>query len=326
MGKLRIQGIPAIGEVQVFMGKDQFRLNKLANEQLARRLEIPIKYYDRMKTEAPDLLERNANHWLQANETDKLMVRTLDGNARAFLSDRFRPLDNYDLSESILPTLSDLQVTVVSCEVTEGHLYIKAVTEKVTAEVKKGDVVQAGIVISNSEVGLGAVKIEPMVYILSCLNGMISADMSMRKYHVGRGDSDEGDLRQYFATETRMADDKAFWLKARDVVKGALNEAMFRKLVNRMKETQENKITGKPEDVVEEVKDLYNLRETEHSGVLQHLIKGGDLSQFSLMNAVTRASQDVSDYDRATDLERIGGDILELKGRSWEHIATAIRY
>lgn len=36
-----------------------------------------------------------------------------------------------------------------------------------------------------------------------------------------------------------------------------------------------------------------------------------DFSQFGLVNAVTRSSQDVEDYNRATELERIGGTILE---------------
>ena len=36
------------------------------------------------------------------------MVRTLDGNARAFLSDRYRRLDNYDLLAHVLPMLREL--------------------------------------------------------------------------------------------------------------------------------------------------------------------------------------------------------------------------
>ena len=36
------------------------------------------------------------------------MVRTLDGHARAFLSDRYRRLDNYDLCEHVLPILQRL--------------------------------------------------------------------------------------------------------------------------------------------------------------------------------------------------------------------------
>lgn len=38
-------------------------------------------------------------------------------------------------------------------------MYIKVVTPRLSFEVKKGDIVQGGIVLSNSEVGEGAVKI-----------------------------------------------------------------------------------------------------------------------------------------------------------------------
>ena len=36
------------------------------------------------------------------------MVRTLDGQVRAVLSDRYRRLDNYDLAENVLPILQQL--------------------------------------------------------------------------------------------------------------------------------------------------------------------------------------------------------------------------
>lgn len=322
---MKIKTTPGSVSPELDLGKaGRFPMRRLAEEQLARKVEIPVKYYDRMRNEAPFLLDENVNHWLKESKDSKVMVRTLDGQSRAILSDRFRPLDNYDMAEAVLPTLSKMQVDVVSCEVTDGHLYIKAVTKQITAEVTKGDVVQAGIVISNSEVGLGAVKVEPMVYRLVCLNGMIRADSSLRKYHVGRGD-DDANLREYFANETRIADDKAFWLKCRDIVKGALNQALFEKLVNRMKETTQNKISGNLEAVMEEVSNRYQVSEGESSGILNHLMKGNDLSQYALVNAVTRVSQDAGDYERATDLERMGGDILELRGRSWETIATAVK-
>jgi hypothetical protein len=36
------------------------------------------------------------------------------------------------------------------------------------------------------------------------------------------------------------------------------------------------------------------------------------LSQWGLVNAITRTSQDVTDYDRATELERLGGVVLDM--------------
>lgn len=181
---------------------------------------------------------------------------------------------------------------------------------------------QAGIVISNSEVGLGAVKVEPLMYRLACLNGMIVADSSLSKYHVGRGF--ETDLaEEFFKDETRKADDKAFWLKVRDVVSGALDKDIFPKIAERLKESTKDEISKDPVKAVEEVREKFNLRDTEKSGVLQHLIKGGDLTRYGLIQAMTQTSQSCDDYDRATELERFGGQVLELPKNQWEEIAVA---
>jgi hypothetical protein len=58
------------------------------------------------------------------------------------------------LPEAVLLRLVDLNAAVVSAEITEHRFYLKAVTDRVAGEVKPGDVVQAGLVISNSEIGL----------------------------------------------------------------------------------------------------------------------------------------------------------------------------
>ena len=57
-----------------------------------------------------------------------------------------------------------------------------------------------------------------------------------------------------------------------------------------------------------------------HQTVDQRLIEGNDLTLYGLSNAVTRHSQDVEDYDRATALEGIGYNILSMPARQWSRI------
>lgn len=84
------------------------------------------------------------------------MLRTLDGQVRARLSDRYRRLDNYDLAVHVLPILKGLpELRFESVEPTETRMYIKCVTPQLKFEMAPGDIVQAGIAISNSEVGQG---------------------------------------------------------------------------------------------------------------------------------------------------------------------------
>ena len=76
-------------------------------------------------------------------------------------------------------------------------------------------------------------------------------------------------------------------------------------------------------DVVEVVQKKFQLTDGERSGVLTNLIKNADLSRYGLLNAVTQMAQTVPSYDRSTDLERLGGQILELPKHDWDLIANA---
>jgi len=307
----------------------RFKPTQLCLNQIASRVGIPAKYMERMHNGHDDLLAQNINHWFAA-APEKRMLRCLDnGNkvARAFLSDRFRPLDNYDLANAILPKLADAGCEVKSCELTERRLYIQAVTPKLEDVIKArkaegtqhrigetNDVVQAGIVISNSEVGCGAVKIEPMIFRLVCRNGLILPN-SLRKYHVGRaGNGDESeDGNELFSTETRKLSDRAFWAQVCDVVDGSLNEIKFRAKVREIEQKADGKSLGNPVDVVEVATRVLELSEGESKNVLQHLVEGGSLDLWGLTNAVTRAAEDCESYDRAIELERAGATVLEMK-------------
>ena len=66
-----------------------------------------------------------------------------------------------------------------------------------------------------------------------------------------------------------------------------------------------------PFKTVEVLGDKYVLNKIERASILRHFIMGNDFSAFGLVNAVTRSSQDIADYNRATELERMGGMLLE---------------
>lgn len=290
-------------------GHGDFTITRNCHDQISNRLGITRNYYDRILEEAPELWEENLNYWF-ARKSERRMVRTLDGRARAFLSERYRPLDNYELANTVLPIIVDLGCSVESCELTEKRLYLKCVNARIQGEIKKDDIVQAGVVISNSEVGCGSIKVEPLVYRLSCLNGMISNDFAMRKYHVGRRFENEAEeAEQFFADTTRKADDHAFWLKVKDIVKGSLTEALFHQIVAKMKTAAGIEVKD-PVKAVEVLSKKTYMTGEESAGILGHLIAGKDFSLYGVVNAVTRQAQDLADYDRSTDFERIGGEIL----------------
>lgn len=74
----------------------QLGMTENAHRQIGTHLNIPAKYYELMRKENPELLVQNVNSWLEKNPTRRL-VRALDGDMRAFLSDRYRCIDNLDI-------------------------------------------------------------------------------------------------------------------------------------------------------------------------------------------------------------------------------------
>lgn len=289
-----------------------------AHRQLVQWAGIPSQYVDKLRTsEHRALLAENVNHWLQW-AGDKRMIRLLDGPdisvARAFLSPKYRPLDNYDLMERVLPKVRQPGYEIKSCSLTETRLYLQVVTERLTRDIGRGDIVQAGVVISNSEVGAGRIKVEPMLYRLVCTNGLISG-VALRKNHVGRGFEDNGDddVTEYFSDETRKLDDEAFWAKLSDVIDGSFDEAKFSMLVSKFKATQEMTLNATPDKIVDVTAKRLDLNQSERDSVLMHLFQGGDLTMFGLVNAVTRSAEDAPSYDRAVELERLGGQMLEWR-------------
>ena len=312
-------------------GAQPFSLTEHVHEQISAVLDIPMPYYRRMRSDNPELMASNVNSWLSRSDQRRL-VRTvqrpsMDGGqqVRALLSDRYRPLDNANLLEAVLPTLHERNVRVVSSELTERRLYVKALNERVTGEVKVGQTVMAGIAISNSEIGSGALTVQPLIYTLACTNGMIVEDIAMRRHHVGKkhGGSGGDEIQHLLSDETRKADDTAFYLRVRDVTRAALDEAVFRQQLSKLRAAAGNAIPVENAGAVVEVTaKRFNLNESEGAGILAHLLRGGEFSQWGLSSAITRYSQDVESYDRATDLERIGGNVVELSGGGWSSFVS----
>jgi hypothetical protein len=309
-------------EFELDTGDDQYGMLPLAHRQVGDRVGIPAKYYNRMQELAPELLAHNVNHWFQ-EQPENRMIRLLDGEVRAFLSDRYQRRDNHELMQFLFPTFKDIGgLQMTSCEITEHKLYLKLTTPRVQTEIRKGDIVQAGLVISNSEVGLGAFKVQPLILRLVCDNGMISNVYGMSKYHVGRRIEIESDIQMLFSDETLKADDETFFLKCRDIVKGALSEDTFQMIANQLMAATENKIHVKPTATVERLTKKYSLTQDESENVLTSLLQESDLTQYGLVNAITHASHEAANYDRATEMEELGGTVLTLTNGEWKELAA----
>ena len=290
----------------------QMEITSTAHRQLATRLQIPYAYYERVMNNNPVLLAENVNNWLGQTQ-NKRMIRTYqsDGSTvwdlmRADLSNKYLTFDNEDVAEAVLLVMFDENLEIISSNVTEKKLYIKAVTDKLTGEIEKGDVVRGGVIVSNSEVGYGSVNVQAFIERLVCMNGMI-AETSFRRRHIGASH----DITDLLSRDTLNKTSEALVGQVQDVVRNVLSNEGFNNVLGKLRETTETEI-AKPIDAVEIIQKQFRFTEDEKDSVLNHLIKGGDTTKWGLTNAVTRASQDLEDYDRATEFEKFGWDVANL--------------
>jgi hypothetical protein len=309
-------------------GLGEFTVTPHTHGQVAAHTGIPKKYYDRMVTDAPDLWQQNVSHWFE-NKPSRHMVRTLDTDARAFLSDKYRPLDNDELFQAALPVLQERGVEIVSSEITDTRLYVKFLDPSLKGFIKRdgshdfaGSRWDGGFswggVISNSEVGNGSLSVRTFSVVHICSNGMIH-EQAMRQVHVGGRAENDG---AFYKDDTRKAADKALFLKLRDTVDNMLSQEKVDEQAAKFSATTERKVNN-PIKAVEVVAKNNGFSEDEQNDVLKSLIETGDLTQWGLANAVTRAAEDRPDYDRATEFEAIGNTIIDLTPNQWREVAHA---
>ena len=296
-----------MNEGNLVINNERFELTQVGRKQLAQRVGIPVPYFERMwKTSQHKLIDLQVNYWLNT-EPATLTVRTLDGKARAILGSAYLPIDHYDLVNVAFPNLQELNMQVTALTLTENKFYLQAVTSKLEGEVKPGDVVQGGICISNSEIGLGSVALEEFYMRLVCVNGMVMKDFFRCKHVTRRASIEEISYQQ----DTMNADAQALLLTFRDTVSHVLNKANFDKRLATMQSAADRQATKLISEISEVTRKAYSLGSDETDNFITNLARGGDMSQWGIANALTATAKSVGP-DRAYELEKAGADVLEM--------------
>lgn len=297
--------------------RNDFKVSQIAHGQLADKLGIPRTYYNRMMGNNPELLLNNINSWF-VKQPEVRFMRTMGNNMRAFLSNAYKPIDNFLIGDFIIPFLEQIEgLEVKSAELTESRLYIQAVSTRLTDEVVVGDEVQAGIIISNSEIGMGRLKVEFFMYFLKCLNGMIGNEL-VSKTHLGRRYSADANFNEFTTDKTKRLEDEALMSGLRDLVDAALiNKDYFSAQMSKLRVANGNPITATIARIIDVTRKHYNMTELEAEKVSEKLSLGGNFTQYGLSSAVTNLAGNLENYDRAIDLEKIGGNIIEMPMGTW---------
>ena len=293
---------------------EAFDVNDIALNQIATKAGMSKKYLDKMRDGHYSLLSDNFNYWFE-NTPQQQMVRTLDGKVIAFLSDKYKRVDHYEIAKVVLPILEAKGYVVKSCAITPTKMHIKAVLPTLEREVTTGDVVQAGVIISNSEVGHGSVSVAPFIYRLICLNGMTVNDARLNSRHLTSSQATIDGVWTVLSDEAKELDNQALLAKVKDVVLSTSDEVRFNQNVEKMTEATEIKIK-KPKKVIEVLENRFDLTKQEGDDILQNLINRDDkqptANVWSVVNSITALGNTMDDYDRGTKMQEIGGRLLTM--------------
>jgi len=291
---------------------DMFVAGDYAHSQIATKLGIPKQYYDKMPA-IEGLRTMNVNAWLHNNPDTPHFVRTLDGKARAFLSNTFRPIDHYDVLESVLPMMKELEVKVKSSSLSEKKLYLEVVFPSMEREVVVGDVVQHGFILSNSEIGHGAVDLKYLLWRLKCQNGMVGASI-MRKYHLGsRLDVNQADI---YKSDTVRAELDSFKLRLRDIMADAMSEARFTEQILKLRGAVEDKIENVTETVMNVTK-RFGIAEKFNDKIITNMAEEGNMNRYGLANGITALAHVLDSVDAQYDVQKYGSAVIDMSRNEW---------
>ena len=275
-------------------GEELFSITKPCHTQIAEKLEIPLKYYHKMEESAPALLCENVNTWLRQNGKD-FFIRGLGNSVRAFLSDRYRVIDNLDVLLCALNELQAHDAEIEDCYISEIEMNIKVKSQKLRDFVRhKDDLIMGGIFITNSETGHKALRVEPRMFRVKCSNGMIVEELVTREIHIGNGDE---------------ISDEIVYLSLRRSIRELFSR--FGEIVLLLRESTEAKIRN-PQKVIQNVVDQYKLSEAQKANILMAFGAEPEFDKYGIANAVTLAAQKEETWEKSVEMERIGGRLITL--------------
>lgn len=306
--------IEAVTDVSLRNPSNEYSLTNYAHQQLSQKTQIPWKYYERMKNVgAGQLLADNINRWLP--DKDRRLIRILDGQVRAVLSDRYRPIDHYDLVWAFLDMAKqygdehNTPMEIQKADLSETHMYVRSLLPTMT-EILPGDNVQAMLLLRNSEVGAGRMSLSLGMWRLVCSNGQWREDV-VKRIHLGSRLS-EGVID--WSEKTLKLQDQALFSQLQDAMRQALDPELWHKYVSEAQRAAGHELEPTAVEIVDNISPKLKISETEKNKLLDYFsseIGQSGKTQWALANGVTAMARDIAadDPDRAVELEVIGGDL-----------------
>ena len=292
-------------------------IHKHALGQLAERAGVPSAYLgDLASSESPwanQLAARILNdHTHLGMPQDRLLVRSVNGQVRGVLSDKYRRLDSLPLIEAFAGECQRFGAVCVGGTASDTRLALKALLPLVFEPVK-GEALAIGIEWFNSDFGAGKYGIRSYLLRLVCLNGATAED-AFSQVHLGGRLAEEIS----YSDKTLQLDTQTTMSATKDHVRMLLEPAKVNSFLDGIRRADERKVDWR--GVRGRLAKSLNKGELEK---VKEAFEGQDVvnlppgqSEWRASNAVSWIANTVEDADRKLELERVAGSFFGTEKRA----------
>lgn len=297
-----------------FADESNYTIHKHALLQMSAFMKIPSTYAENLRDTdwGTELLATTLNtHFQNKVEMDKqYLMRSIDGNLRGFLSDRYRRIDSRPLVDTFATCVAEAGALPYRGTVTDTKINIAAVFPTIYEPIP-GEIVAYGLTLENSDYGVGAVSLRSHMLRIWCNNLMVTEE-TMREVHLGKRLTDD----MIYSQDTYRLDGETVVSALKDVMKHSLTKETIEAKMDAIKAADAKTLNA------DEVKNIFkNLQtggkitklEAENAanvfaiGGMEHVPEKA--SMWKLSNALSWIAKDAP-ADRAMDLNKLAGSLL----------------
>lgn len=356
-GALILRGTEAVlSEDGVSSVDGRYVPTTVGDEGLAEKLGIPTPYLRRLRSDAPDLYDANVGGWLARDER-RFMLRLLRGGdvveahgvLRAFLSDSYRTVDNFDVLLAALEGMREAGVSEprIQADLTDRRMYVRVTVPEIAAYAPDllagyrspfdGGAADAGgwtpDRVAHAAAGEGSAYVpgsEPIVFggfvITNSETGNGGYNLTPRlevkvcangltiaadaQKKIHLGPKlDTGVVRA--SDRTLQANLELVKAQTADAVRTFLDVDYVQAKIREMEKSAGVKVTD-PQKTIATVSKQLGFTKDQQAEILNHFVVGGQLTAGGVMQAVTSVAQTLADGDAAWDMEAAGLPALEM--------------
>lgn len=277
--------------------------------QIAERAGVPAQYMREMSTSEDEwrrvLAAEIAGRHFGNVGAQRVLVRSVRGQLRGFLSDKYRRLDNRPLLDALVKEVDGAGAVPCGGTMTETRCALKVIVPRIV-EVLDGEFVVFGGEWSNSDYGNGAHSFRAFALRVVCLNGMTRENL-LRQIHLGGRLQDD----VQYSDRTYRLDTAASVSALQDTVRGALGPAGINSMTAAIRAANEKEMSEAT--LLRAAKNVP--KKTQK--LIVDAFKSDDVINLPAGNTAWRASNAVSwiarhttdDAELQLDLERLAGGL-----------------